>query len=114
MYGLVGNEDVRQMSAWYVLAASGIHPVCPGDTHYEITSPVFSKVEFKLDPKYDKGKSFTIIARNNSAKSIYIQSAKLNGKVWNKCWLSHQQITSGGILELEMGNQPNKGWGVDE
>ena len=59
--GLVGNEDVGQMSAWYVLAASGIHPVCPGEPLYEITSPVFSRVEFKLDQSYCKGKSFTFI-----------------------------------------------------
>jgi predicted alpha-1,2-mannosidase len=52
--GLVGNEDVGQMSAWYVLAASGLHPVCPGDTRQEITSPVFNKVTLKLDPKYAK------------------------------------------------------------
>jgi predicted alpha-1,2-mannosidase len=113
VYGLVGNEDVGQMSAWYVLAASGIHPVCPGDTRYEITSPVFNRVEFRLDPKYAKGKSFTIVARNNSAKNSYIQSAKLNGKIWNKCWISHEQVAAGGILELEMGDRPNRTWGID-
>ncbi|MBQ0721847.1 MAG: GH92 family glycosyl hydrolase, partial [Gammaproteobacteria bacterium] len=109
--GLVGNEDVGQMSAWYVLAASGLHPVCPGDNRYEITSPVFNKVEIKLDPKYAKGETFTIVAKNNSDENIYIQSAKLNGQDWNKCWISHEQIAAGGILELEMGNQPNKEWG---
>lgn len=113
VYGLVGNEDVGQMSAWYVLAASGIHPVCPGETRYEITSPVFNRVEFKLDPKYAKGKSFTIVARNGSEKNSYIQSAKLNGKIWNKCWISHAQVAAGGILELEMGDQPNRTWGID-
>src|SRR4051812_262796 len=53
--GLVGNEDVGQMSAWYVLAASGLHPVCPGETRYEITSPVFAKIDMQLDPQYAKG-----------------------------------------------------------
>jgi predicted alpha-1,2-mannosidase len=109
--GLVGNEDVGQMSAWYVLAASGLHPVCPGDNRYEITSPVFNTVEIKLDPKYAKGETFTIVAKNNSEENIYIQSAKLNGEEWNKCWLNHQQIAAGGTLELEMGNRPNKDWG---
>lgn len=113
VYGLVGNEDVGQMSAWYVLAASGIHPVCPGETRYEIANPVFNRVEFKLDPKYAKGKSFTIVARNGSEKNSYIQSAKLNGKIWNKCWISHAQVAAGGILELEMGDQPNRTWGID-
>jgi len=111
--GLVGNEDVGQMSAWYVLAASGIHPVCPGDPRYEITSPVFSRITFQLDPHYSKGKTFVIEALNNSPENRYIQSAKLNGKEWDKCWLTYEQISSGGILELEMGNQPNEKWGIE-
>lgn len=110
--GLVGNEDVGQMSAWYVLAASGIHPVCPGDTRLEITSPVFDRVEFKLDPKYFEGDKFTIIAHNNSPKNIYILKALLNGKVYNNCYIDFSEIAKGGILELFMGDQPNKDWGV--
>ena len=111
--GLCGNEDVGQMSAWYVLAASGIHPVCPGDTRQEITSPVFTSITFKLDPKYAKGKTFSIIAHNNSDKNIYIQSAKLNGKPYNKCHIDYAAITAGGTLELTMGPQPNKSWGLN-
>jgi predicted alpha-1,2-mannosidase len=110
--GLVGDEDVGQMSAWYVLAASGIHPVCPGDTRYEICSPVFDKITFRLDSKYAKGKTFTIMTHNNSEKNIYIQSAKLNGKLYNNCWINHKDIAAGGELELEMGPEPNKNWGV--
>ncbi len=112
--GLVGNEDVGQMSAWYVLAASGLHPVCPGDNRYEITSPVFEKIVFKCDPKYSKGKTFAIIAKNNSATNIYIQSAKLNGKAYHNCWIDHRDIADGGTLELQMGNKPNKLWGIAE
>jgi predicted alpha-1,2-mannosidase len=111
--GLCGNEDVGQMSAWYVLAASGIHPVCPGDTRQEITSPVFNSVTFKLDPKYATGKTFSIIAHNNSDKNIYIQSAKLNGKVYQHCYIDYKDITAGGTLELTMGPQPNKNWGTN-
>ncbi|AMR32250.1 alpha-1,2-mannosidase [Mucilaginibacter sp. PAMC 26640] len=111
--GLVGNEDVGQMSAWYVLAASGLHPVCPGDTRQEITSPVFDQVTMKLDPTYAKGKSFTIVANNNLAANMYIQSAKLNGKTYNKCYLDFKDIAAGGVLELTMGAQPNKNWGTN-
>ncbi|WP_293306811.1 GH92 family glycosyl hydrolase [Pedobacter sp. UBA5917] len=111
--GLVGNEDVGQMSAWYVLATAGLHPVCPGDNRYEITSPLFNKIELKLDPVYAKGKTFNIIAQNNSAENIYIQKATLNGKVYNKCYLNHDQIINGGTLVLTMGNQPNKNWGLE-
>ncbi|NDV67978.1 GH92 family glycosyl hydrolase [Dysgonomonas sp. 25] len=109
--GIVGNEDVGQMSAWYVLAASGIHPACPGDTRYEITSPVFNKIEIKLDQQYFKGEKFTIIARNNLPENIYIQKATLNGEEYNKCYIDFQDIVNGGTLELYMGDKPNERWG---
>lgn len=109
--GLVGNEDVGQMSAWYVLAASGLHPVCPGETRYEITSPVFNSVRFRLDPQYAIGKTFTIIAKNNSPENIYIQRARLNGKPYTKCYIDHRDIAAGGTLQLEMGPAPNPAWG---
>ena len=102
-FGLCGNEDVGQMSAWYVLAAIGIHPINPGDSRYQITSPVFNRIDINLDDKYYKGKKFTIIAHNNSSENIYIKSIKLNGKALDRYWISHKEIVSGGILELEMG-----------
>ena len=94
--GLVGNEDVGQMSAWYVLAASGLHPVCPGDQRYELTSPVFEKV--------------VIEAHNNSPENIYIQQATLNGKPYDKCYLIHDDLMKGGTLVLQMGAKPSD-WG---
>lgn len=108
--GLVGNEDVGQMSAWYVLASMGIHPVCPGSTRMEITSPLFSSVAIKVRDD----KTFSIIAHNNSSENIYIQSALLNGKPYNKCYLDYKNIVNGGRLELTMGNKPNKNWGMKE
>ncbi len=102
-FGLCGNEDVGQMSAWYVLAAMGIHPINPGDNKYQITSPVFDKIELSLDKEYYNGNKFTIIAHNNSPENIYIQSIKLNGNKLERYWISHEEIVSGGILELEMG-----------
>ncbi len=112
--GLVGNEDVGQMSAWYVLAASGFHPVAPGSTRYEITSPVFNKIEIQLDKQYASGKTFTIAATNNSPENIYIQSAKLNGKPYDKCFIDHSDIIKGGSLELVMGPNPNKEFGIEK
>ena len=108
--GLVGNEDVGQMSAWYVLAASGLHPVCPGDQRYELTSPVFEKVVFNLDPNYAEGKTFVIEAHNNSPENIYIQQATLNGKPYDKCYLMHDDLMKGGTLVLQMGAEPSD-WG---
>lgn len=106
--GLVGNEDVGQMSAWYVLAASGIHPIAPGSTRLEITSPVFNSIVLN-----DNGKTpFHIRAINNSPEHIYIQKARLNGKELDKCWIDYTDVMKGGDLELEMGPQPNKNWGI--
>ena len=100
------------MSAWYVLAAAGIHPACPGTTRYELTSPLFSEVEIALDPQYFRGTSFTIKAHDNSPENLYIQRAVLNGKPYDQCYLDFQDIAAGGTLELFMGPEPNPSWGV--
>ena len=96
--GLVGNEDVGQMSAWYVLASIGIHPVCPGDTRYELTSPVFKRVTIHLP----NGKDFVIDAPGNSEENIYISSASLNGRHLERTYIDHSDILSGGTLTLNM------------
>lgn len=112
--GLCGNEDVGQMSAWYVLAAMGFHPVNPGDNVYILTSPVFSKIQLQWDKKYYGGKKLTVIAHQNSKENIYIKSAKLNGKTLERAWVTHKELTDGGTLEFEMSSQPNKQWGAAE
>ncbi len=105
--GLPGNDDMGSMSSWYNYSSMGFYPVTPCSNIYEIGSPVFDKVQIKLD----KGKSFSVVANNNSKKNIYIQSAKLNGKPLNRTWIFNQEIMNGGTLEFEMGSKPNKSWG---
>ena len=112
--GLCGDEDEGQMSAWFVLAASGLAQSCPGDTRDEIFSPLFNQVTLRLDPKYTPGSTFTITAKNNSPANVYIQSATLNGRPLNRCWLDYKEIVAGGKLELELGAQPNKQWGLQQ
>ncbi|MGN6639778.1 MAG: glycoside hydrolase domain-containing protein, partial [Mucilaginibacter sp.] len=90
----------------------GINPVCPGDTRQEITSPVFSKITVRTPAANGNVKNFTITALHNSDRNIYIQSARLNGKTYNKCYLDYKEIAAGGQLELVMGPQPNKSWGI--
>lgn len=102
--GLVGNEDVGQMSAWYVLAASGLHPYCPGDTRVEITSPLFDRIRIKLDAKYYTGKTFEIVTYQNAPDRPYIEKALLNGKPLDRMWLDFSEIAAGGKLELYMTN----------
>lgn len=109
--GLCGNEDVGQMSAWYLLSASGFHPVSPVDGIYIIGSPLFEQVTFTLDPKFYSGRTFTVVAKDNSARNCYVQSATLNGKPLERAWLQHAEITAGGTLELVMGAAPNESWG---
>lgn len=110
--GLCGNEDVGQMSAWYVLSAIGLHQYCPGDTRVEITSPVFDKVTVQLDRDYYSGRRFVIKAVDNSPENIYIQRAELNGKPLDACHIDFSDITAGGELVLYMGPQPNKNFGT--
>lgn len=106
--GLVGNEDVGQMSAWYVLASGGIHPVTPGTTRFEITSPMWERIAYRVgDDRY-----FTVSARNQSPENLYIQSATLNGQPYNACWLDYSTIMSGATLEVELGPEPYCNWGL--
>ena len=94
------------------LAAIGLHQICAGDPRFEVFTPLFDKVTLTLDPKYTKGGTFTITTKNNSPENIYIQSATLNGKPFNRCWLNYAEITAGGQLDLVLGPQPNKSWGL--
>lgn len=106
--GLSGNDDAGQMSAWYMFAAMGFYPVCPGTPYYMIASPSFPS--FTLHP--EGGKPFTVKAHNASEKNIYIQSATLNGKPYTRNYITHSDILEGGVMEFEMGAAPNKEWGA--
>jgi predicted alpha-1,2-mannosidase len=110
--GIVGNDDVGQMSAWYVMSALGFYPVCPGTNVYVIGSPLFTRATIRLDPHWHKGQTFTIIARGNSPSNFYVQSAKLNSKALDRSWIKHEEITAGGTLEFEMAPKPNPQWGA--
>jgi hypothetical protein len=106
--GLIGNEDCGQMSAWYILSAAGFYPVTPGSQTYAIGSPLFPELRFNLE----NGKSFVIRARDVSDRNVYIQSATLNGKPYNKSFLRHEDLMAGGELVFQMGPRPNRRWGT--
>lgn len=107
--GLSGNDDAGQMSAWYVFGALGFYPVCPATPYYAIGSPVFPRAEIAVG----NGRTFTIEAEGTSPENIYIQSATLNGKPYNKSYISHSDITGGGVLRFIMGPRPNPAWGTE-
>jgi predicted alpha-1,2-mannosidase len=104
--GLPGNDDCGQISAWYVWSAMGLYPVDPASGQYIIGSPVLDSATIHLDPKYATGKTFTVTARNNSPNNIYILSATLNGKPLLRNYITHEELTAGGELVLEMGVAP--------
>ena len=110
--GQCGNVDCGQMAAWYVFSALGFYPLNPDSGVYAIGSPVVTKAVVHLDRDMYHGRTFTVIARNNSSTNIYIQSATLNGTPLTKPWLTTAQITAGGTLVFVMGPQPNLAWGA--
>ena len=105
--GLSGNEDVGQMSAWYILSSLGFYQVEPGTDRYWLGSPLFDKASVKVGVD-GKGRDimFNVIAQNNSDRNRYIQSVTLNGKPYAKAYIEHKDITAGSTLVLDMGPQP--------
>ena len=108
--GLSGNEDVGQMSAWYVLSSLGFYQVSPAGGPYVFGSPLFAEATIRLA----EGKKLAIIAHNNSATNKYIQSVKLNGQPYHNAYISYEDICKGGKLEFEMGDKPSPTFGVDK
>ncbi|MCD8208869.1 MAG: GH92 family glycosyl hydrolase [Bacteroidales bacterium] len=102
--GLCGNEDVGQMSAWYVLSALGLYQADPINGTFLIGSPVVHSAKIHLG----EGKTFEIVAKDNSVENIYVQSAKLNGKELTTSYITYKDIVSGGRLELQMGPAPSR------
>ena len=112
----LGDEDQGQMSAWFVMAALGLFQTdggCRSDPVYEIASPLFEKVEIDLGNRYGRGEKFIIEAKNASRRNMYVQSARLNGIALKGFKFPASELLKGGRLELEMGPEPNKTWGIE-
>lgn len=102
--GLCGNEDVGQMSAWYVLSALGFYQIDPCGGDFWIGSPALRRASIRvMDPATGRKSRFTVVARNNSPENVYVQSARLNGRLLDEPRISYSQIVRGGTLVLEMG-----------
>lgn len=102
--GLSGNEDVGQMSAWYILSSVGFYQVDPAGGRYVFGSPLFDEATLNVG----NGKTFRVVAHNNSSENKYIQSAKLNGKPYTRSYIDFKEIVRGGTLEFVMGNKPSQ------
>ena len=102
--GLGGNDDCGQMSAWFIFSALGFYPVCPGTDQYVIGAPYIPYADVTLP----NGKHLVVKAPRVSDKNRYIKRLLLNGKPYDRLYLTHQQLLEGGTLEFEMTNKPNK------
>lgn len=99
--GLSGNEDMGQMSAWYILSALGLYEVEPASGRYWFGSPIIDRAQLTVE-----GGTFTIETIGNSAENIYIQSIELNGEPYTLPYITHADIARGGTLTMKMGSKP--------
>ncbi len=106
-YGYPGMDDQGATSSWYVMSALGFYPVDPSSDVYVLGSPIFDRSVLRMG----NGRTLEIVARNNSARNPYIQSATLDGRPWSKPWFRHADIANGAKLVLVMGPKPNPAWG---
>ena len=106
--GLINNEDLGQMSAWYIFSTLGFYPVSSADLSYQLGAPYYETATINLE----SGSTFTVKAINLSDDNFYVESVKLNGEIYNKTYIDHSDIMNGGTLEFTMTNIPNKTWGA--
>jgi predicted alpha-1,2-mannosidase len=104
--GWLGDEDNGQMSAWYIFSALGIYPSNPGQPVYALGTPLFDRASIKLE----SGATFTVEAKRSGPRDLYVQSATLNGKPLERCWITHSEIVNGGVLSFVLGPKPNERW----
>ncbi|MGA9826746.1 MAG: GH92 family glycosyl hydrolase [Rhodanobacteraceae bacterium] len=105
--GLAGNDDLGQMSAWYVFTALGFYPVAPASNQYVIGRPFVRRAMLNLPD----GKRFTVTADNLDAAHPYVGSVELDGQALTRTWLRHSDIMAGGDLHFVMQAEPNHAWG---
>lgn len=106
--GIIGNEDVGQMSAWYVFSAMGFYPVNPANGAYVLGSPLVDHAVINLPG----GKQFSIDVKNNSKANKYIQAVYLNGALYYRSYIRHADVMKGGKLVIMMGAKPSVTWGI--
>jgi predicted alpha-1,2-mannosidase len=102
--GLGGNDDCGQMSAWFLFSSMGFYPMAPGSLNYELGSPAVVDAQINLE----NGKTFRVSTKNQSDRNVYVAKVTLNGKVLDRRYITHDEITSGGELQFTMAGKPVK------
>ena len=102
--GLCGNDDSGQMSAWYIFSAMGFYPVCPGSDQYVLGAPYLPYMKVSLG----NGKYLTVKADKINSKNRYVKTVKLNGKIYDKAYITYNDIKDGAVFDFEMSSSPNK------
>ncbi|MFF4210260.1 GH92 family glycosyl hydrolase [Streptomyces sp. NPDC001796] len=105
--GYHGDEDNGEQSGWYVFSALGFYPLVMGSGEYAIGSPLFTKATVHLE----NGRDLVIKAPRNSARNVYVQGLRVDGKEWTSTSLPHSLLSRGGVLEFDMGPRPSA-WGT--
>lgn len=104
--GYCGDEDNGQTSSWYVFSAMGFYPVCPGSNQYAIGTPLFKRMTVNLS----NGRKINISAKKNSRNNFYVKGMKLNGRSYDKAYLSHEELAKGADIVFDMSSTPNTEW----
>ncbi|MFJ9098383.1 GH92 family glycosyl hydrolase [Streptomyces sp. NPDC102405] len=105
--GYHGDEDNGEQSAWYLFSALGFYPLVMGSGEYAVGSPLFTKATVHLE----NGRDLVVRAPKNSARNVYVQDLKVNGRAWTSTSLPHSLLARGGVLDFDMGSRPSK-WGT--
>ena len=108
--GLGGNDDCGQMSAWYIFTTLGFYPVCPGTDQYVIGAPFVPYADVTLP----SGRHIIVKAPKVSPRNRYVKRVLLNGKPYPNLYFTHDQLTSGCVIEFEMSSQPNRHRGLSK
>ncbi len=112
--GMTGNDDMGEMSAWYVMSAIGLYPMMSGSNFYVVTTPLFPHTVVRIGNYENKqGGTLTISAPGASMNMRYIASAKLNGKAWNRAWVHQSDIAHGGTIDYALSTSPTA-WATAE
>ena len=108
--GLGGNDDCGQMSAWYIFSAMGFYPVCPGSDQYVLGAPYLPYIKLELPG----GNALVIKAPAVSDANRYVKALYINGKRYDKNYVTHADVLAGGEWEFVMDSKPNKKRGISE